>query len=490
MRSAIAPRSRMYSSQLMGLLGGLNNAVSDEMIRDDELSDCSNYVPDNDQTGMLRKRDGLTAMSTQQTEKITSIFDGQFGNYFSTSTEIHDIDGALLHSGLTSTDAPDWTAFAGKDVFVNGNDNPVYSSDGTSFAELGGSPPQFKYIKTYNNILFGGGHDGGKLRWADLGTSETWTATNEFVFTQDTNNPITALAPYRDVLVVFCRHSFYHVYGYGTEDLQISHSSTEEGCTSHRSVCVTPYGLFWWSKSGLVWSKDGVGLDFPSKRKIPKTISGLNREKWNIVHGFWNPNEQCVQFWLCSSGASSEDTIIYYYPTRDAFFLGHGTAAEMSASGYQDDQGVFKVYGGSSSATGYLYELTGEKDGSESITAYLETKREYAAHGPRARKRFKRLLVSFMQAAGTYNVTYSVYLNDATSVSQSWALAFSSDDGGFTLDTDVLDTGTLGTASLTGGEEEIGYNEKYYKVKHRIYDTSAYTTRVRGIINEGYLINA
>ena len=82
MPSTIARMGTPYASQIVNLRGGLNNAVNDEMVGSNELSEVVNFVPDTQDSGILIKRLGITQKSSQQSESITSVFDGYAGDYF------------------------------------------------------------------------------------------------------------------------------------------------------------------------------------------------------------------------------------------------------------------------------------------------------------------------------------------------------------------------------------------------------------------------
>ena len=152
-----------YPDRMLTFRGGLVNRLPDEHIEDNELSAAENYIPDILSTSDVVKRSGHTKHSTALTEAGTSIHEGKNANYLTTSTIIRSLAGASLATGLTSATDPDWATMLDNDIFCNGTEVQT-STNGTTFASLGGTPPAFKYLAVHNNILYGAGHSLGVLR--------------------------------------------------------------------------------------------------------------------------------------------------------------------------------------------------------------------------------------------------------------------------------------------------------------------------------------
>ena len=497
----IARQGTPYRSDFLDLRGGLNNAKSDELILPNELSDVSNYLPDIHKSGGLIKRNGLTAKSTPQSEAITSVFDGVADNYFTTSTSIRDLAGTSVDGSLTSSTGPDWARFddtnlGNIDIFVNGAEERR-SANGTTWANVS-NMPNFKYIEPFNRFLFGAGHDKGRVRWSNPEDVETWDADNEIIITLDAENDITGLMSFRNNLVVFAERSFHHIAGFDEKRMTLPFSSYEIGCTSHQSVVKCRYGLFWWSDQGLIWSPDGFNVFNPSLVKIPDTIRNLNKGQYTNVHGIWNPNLECIQMYVHRGTSTTQDLMISYYPGEinsqsvgsesrfGSFWVSRGDGVTMGGSGVVKESGENKIYIGSAAATGKLFEQTGDDDVGSPIAAYFETQRESAKLGEEALKRSRRITALFI-ASGVPEATYSAYIDDSLSISESFDLSLT--EAAFVLDVSKLDTTALGIGTAPT-REEIGMRRRFRKIKHRISDTSQFNTRSRGIINKGFVLNA
>jgi hypothetical protein len=498
MALGIAGLTNEYRSRFLDLRGGLNNSKSDEFIEINELSKIRNLLPDVQKSGGLVKRDGLAKKSSQMSEALSSVFDGQLADYFTTLTTVRSLGGSSLDSGLTSATAVDWASFDDKnlgmqDVMVNGTEERR-TSNGTSFSAVGGTPPNFKYISDYQRFLFGAGHDAGHLRWCEAENLASWPTANEIIV----NDSISGLIWFGRSLIMFCDSSFHHITGSDENGMTISYSNTEVGCASFRSIVVTPLGLFWWSNRGMMWSPDGFKVHNPTLSKIPQTFKSLDEQYFNRVHGVFNPRLNCVSMWVTTDNSSTEDMRIDYFPEEvnallsgpqaqyGSFWVQGGDGASMSASGIITESGEDKTYVAGTGSASYLYTQTGEDDDGTSITAYFETKRETAELGEDVVKRIKNIELLFILSGAT-SLSYGIYVDDGMDIEQSWDFTVTPISG-FILDSDVLGTGVLGP-DAGPGKQKLGYSRKWTKIKHRFFDSSASQTRFRGLINTGKVIH-
>jgi len=438
--------------------GGVNNAVPDELIGEQELSDAANYQPDLATGKGVIKREGLTTTSSLISATGSSVYQGRNANYFTAGTVTYSFAGSSLDPDMTAG-YPDWTTFATYDLMVNGT-NLRQSSNGTSFAAISGCPAGSKYIAAVNNFLYVAGHDKGKLRWTDAGTL-TFTVTNELILTQDENDDITALKPWRNGLLVLCSKSFEIISGYSTLEQGVAYYSKEAGCTSHRSVVVTPNGVFWWSQPGIVWLKPDYTIDYPMLRKLSTTLAALNRGQDAYVHATFDPLQHRVMFYVYNGASQTTCNLrIDYYYESDSFWLHTGAGAQMAASGMAIVTGVANNYAIGYTST-YLYKVSGNTDNGTAVSSYLETRRE-SSGGPTAYKTARKsTLTTNLSSVAT--IDYGVYVDNGSTVDSTWSLERPS-----------------GLA-----DEIIGTNRQHRKIKHRISDSAITRTRIVGLTTDG-----
>ncbi len=459
---------RRWKLDILDLTGGLNNSDSDENIEDNELSAVENYLPEHPDSKRLRKRPGLTAISSDLAENGQRIFPGKHKDYLCTLTKIQAVDGTDIETGLNSSTTWDAATFSNRDIFVNGTDEE-YSTNGTSTTPLGGSPPNFKFIETHNNFVFGAGHSLGLLRWADLGTTETWSATNGLTLSTDEDDDITGMIKFRDVLMVFTSKRFFLINGFTTVDMEVVRTGHEgPGCTSNRSIVVTNAGIFWWSNQGLVASDDGITTDLPMQRKLKGTLDDLNEAQYANVHGVWNPLHDRVEYFVHTTGSSTVDLCIYYYYLTDRFWTGTGTGCLMNASGLVTISGLPTIYvvGYSGNAnTDQVFSRVGNTDIDGNITALLDTKR-FAPGGVTASLKLIDLTLKTGPVPANANITFGLYQNDETTRTDHTIAAIT-----------------------TKAENKIGFGRRLSKFKIRIGDSAATRPRIVGAAARGYLIS-
>ena len=482
-------------ANMLNLLGGVNNAVSDDLIAANELADARNYHPDSEDAGVLVKRLGTNRICTFP-KLPSSIHDGLYDIWTYAETKVYDDGGNAESPTFTDTAASSWASFDSMDIVCNGTE--VYkATDASTWAVLGGTPPAFKYIQVYNRFLFGGGHDAGKVRWSNPDDPETWDADNEWNLSPDANDDVIGLKRYKDFLVVMMEKSFYHLRGYDEKSIYIGHRG-EPGGTSHHSIVATPYGLFWWSHHGIIWSPDGFLTENISQLKIPKTIEGLNKAKYGIIHGVWNQIRQRIEWYVCNGTSTTPDMAIYYYPRIGvsevngipvgSFWIMDGEGTLMTASTLITSSGEKKIY--LAGEDGLFNQSTnydqGDADLGLHVTAYLETKRDATEYGPAAVKRTKSLIPLFGSVTEETNLNYSVMFDNERNIASSWDIEVR--PLGFQLDSDILDQDLIYTLEDETREVEVGISEKFRKIKHRITDNEPAQTKIRGVRNEGYLI--
>ena len=484
-RATVAAPLTSYTQAFMDLRGGMNNSLSDEVIADNETPLAMNYIPDIF-SGMLIKREGVTRyLATQQAEAFTGIYDGVTGNYFSTSTKIKLFDDTSIASGLTTSTDPAWASMNGWDIYTDGINN-VQKLNGVTTGALGGSPPKFKDVIEFKQMLFGIGHDGGSMRWTDQFTTETWNSGREYVFSDNSDNDGVGFGKYRDSLIVFLQREFHQIQASSHLDVNVVYSNWEEGTTSHRSIVSTPYGVFFWTQNGLAMT-DGQDVQYPMLMKLPDTLADLNRAKDSLVHGVWNPTKRRVQYYLFNNTSQTENLAVYYYPVSGAFWVEDGAGTQMGASGRVKISGATDVYLGSASTNGYLYQNTGDTDDGVAIAAYWETKRFSTEFGPVAVKRSRDVALLF-ETDTDITLTLYVYYDNSTFYNDSWSIVISGVSG-FTLDVDQLDVGVLGGSSESK-EESVNINQKFTKMKFRVSDGTTSRSKIRGLVARGLLVAA
>jgi hypothetical protein len=427
---------------------GVNNTAPDFSIDDAELSDSANYQPDFTGQGWMIKREGITKTdTTQRTATTYSIYDGMAGNYYHNGTVVRDFAGTSLDTGIAQA-YDSWTSMGGYDIYANGTDIRK-TLDGTTFSALSGVAAGTKYLAAANNFLYGAGHTSNpyEILYASWGTVETWSAVYSLVFTEE----IKGIKKCVNALGIWAAKAFYMVMGYSNIDQEVSYYSEQDGLVgSNASIVTTPYGTFWWGPAGITWMKSGYEIDHPMHRKLAKTLYGLNRAYDSLVHAVWDASQQRVMFWLVNGAGTTVNLRVDYYPYYDAFYIHTGAGVCMSASASVIVSGAQNIYVGGYNPT-YLYKHGSDSltDNGTAITGYFDTKNE----GQETVQRSARKVILATNLAGTETITYSDYVDNATSANATYNL------------------------SITAGQQDtvIALNHQNTRLKHRVTDAATAT---------------
>lgn len=479
---------------IYNLSGGINDSsqesafTGDEAGNFNELSDSFNHALHVPNGTALTQRPGLTQHSSGT---FTSgyvpylIFQGIHDGYVcaskpATAGAIFDDDATSVDGGLTVSTTWDAVSFNGKDIFVNGTDKRV-TSDGTTFAALGGTPPNFTMIEVYNNYIFGAGHDKGKLRWSELQDETSWPAVHELVLTLDEDDTITGLAKFRDALFVFTRKRYFQVTGTGLADIGVAHVAHEgPGCVANRSIVITDQGIAWWSQKGLAFSRDGFNVDLPMMRKLRLSLTALDQEFNESVFGVWEPLHERVIFWHRTTTPLYR-CIVYYY-NRDVFFKWQGAIATCTAAGILPgswSQFPHVHVGGTVNSENAVFQIDGTTatDNGSSITSSIETPR-ISLDGSTAIGKLRDITVETMGPTNS-SFTLFLYLNDTY--------------GTYNADTDAYLGGnpnfTYTVPASTDTRRIANCSQRFRELKVGLKETGSTGFTPRRIIVRGYYVS-
>ncbi len=464
-------RATPFQSFYGGRWAGVNDTLPDSLIEDAELSYCVNYIPDvASGYGWMIKREGVTVQGSAKSALSYSIFGGKAGNYHHCGVNIFDFAGTSVNAAAAA--ASDWDSFriaAGTayDIFLDGT-NILKTSNGTTFTAVTG-PAGAKFVGTANNFCYMSGHDGGKIRWGDIGTL-TYTATNEL----DVQDIVVGHKEWNNGLLVLCTNGFGMLYGTSTVSQNISYWSKMEGCTGTiHSLAVTPFGAFWWTRGGLVWCKPDFSLSYPMMEKsafwraVVQAQAAVNETTVNTVWDQVNHRIICNVI-IGAGGGGTVGLVYFFYPEYNAGYWGEFLSNKIiTASGTATVSSIRDVYLANKYIaapldTAQLYKLSGDTDAGVNIAAMMETKRE---GNPGVLRETRKVILTTNLTAGA-TITYSCVIDNETSpaIGNDWAVA--------------IGTGMVDTI--------LGVQRQHYRIKHRITDSAATRTRIISLACVGY----
>lgn len=175
-------------------------------------------------------------------------------------------------TGLTTGKEASFCTHLDTCIMSNGTDVMKKSTNGTTWASLGGTPPVAKYIVTFDNKVYALNLSGytSRMRWTDDGTIETWTATNiqDVATNIGVGDEITGGTVNNNSLLVLKNYS---VWGWDSYELRCLHATI--GCRAPKSIATVDAWTFWLSHQG-VYATNG-GKPFRISKAIKPFIDGI-----------------------------------------------------------------------------------------------------------------------------------------------------------------------------------------------------------------------
>jgi len=380
---------------------GLNNGSDSTQIGDSEAQDLLNVIF----TKELSKRYGYTAVNSTAITGSTGIYglgayyqsDGTRELLYASHTVIGKITvgtGATenIITGLTSNQRTIFETFQDLIIAVNGSDSPQ-KYDGTTGADLDGSPPVASYVALHKDYLFLAGNSTypSRLWYSNLDDVETWTSTDFIDVNTDDGDKITGLFVTLDSLIIFKEYNVYILYGDTpsyTEGLtlwRIKKASTDTGSVNQGSI--TSYGknLVYLSRNKGIQAFGGSAatteVEFDSivsaamSENIQDTMDGLNETRFDQAEAIIYDNK-----YICSvpngSSTTNDLNLVYdFYKGKDD--RSGWTLWDIPANCWCifRTSGIDYCYFGSTT-TGTIYRITPSTytDNGTAIDAYYQTK--------------------------------------------------------------------------------------------------------------------
>lgn len=170
--------------------------------------------------------------------------------------------------------------------------------------------------------------------------------------TIDDGGPAIGLATMDDRVVVFKKDSIWVIYGNGPDrkgvnsDHVIQRVPTEHGCIDRRSIVLTPIGLFFQSRRGIMLlsrgAKDVTYIGGPVEDYLALTPI--------ITAATALTDDERVYFWTTDSGMTGGYTLVYHWDVEqwayDRVYLGEENALNFATSAaYVEGEYYVSLYG-------------------------------------------------------------------------------------------------------------------------------------------------
>lgn len=216
------------------------------------------------------------------------------------------------------------------------------------------TPPVLKYIEIHKERLFGAGNSThpSYLFFSDDGNPDFFLPTAFENIRADDGDEITFIKPQLGILTIGKTNTIqkYYTDGSITTDWYASDVFSTVGCPAPYSVANTPLGIFYLGRHGL-YRFDGQNSTLISDAVTPE-INDISQADIEDVAGIYHNNEYRLAYTSTASGVASNNRVLVYDLTRDAYAVDTENVASWAAFNSGSDFGP--LYSGSSAADGFV----------------------------------------------------------------------------------------------------------------------------------------
>lgn len=174
--------------------------------------------------------------------------------------KVNDITGAVTSiKGSLSAGATvyDWAPVNDKMYFTNGVDAPMVY-DGTTVANVGGSPPVSDNVEVHANCLWLLQPNTNYAIFSDPGAYETFSATSFIYFpSPKTADPVIKIVSVQGTMYCFTRNTKYLLFGTALANFTLRESPASKGAVAATAICKTEENTYFLSDDYHVYSFSG-----------------------------------------------------------------------------------------------------------------------------------------------------------------------------------------------------------------------------------------
>jgi hypothetical protein len=344
--------------------------------------------------------------------------------------------GAAIKTGLTVNSVLRSVVWKDKIYLTNGTEN-IFTYDGTTVADLAGSPPKSYTIKVYANRLWiVDAANPNQVRFSDLEGPTVWDALNVILVRDNDGDIITGLSPVAGGMVILKRNSVFPLYGTNKDNLRIGEPiSRYVGCQGYSAYI----------DDGVFLGKDNLyRFDLSSVTPFPEThteyIAGLTVTQKQSVQIAVHPIERRA---LMITGNADNDILVIDGKYNGAITRWQGLNVScMVAADDKNDPGTL-IFG--DKTDGKLFTYKGDDDDSAAIVWTI--KHGYTDEGIGKEKIWRTFEPEFeFASAGGYLISISADVdNEMTTETAAISGSFVTSTAGI-WGTSVWGTGTWGAS--------------------------------------------
>lgn len=284
------------------------------------------------------------------------------------------------------------------------------------------SVPNFRYLEQQGNVLFLAGDDTNPTFLYYTLVDQPWAVQSYLpIGSGSDTDPITGLAAYLGVLVIFKQRSIYVLSGNSRDTFYVRKVHGGVGCRGHHSIVNAGDYLYFLAEDGF-WFFDGTNVapvsGAEAQDPIRPDITARNYARDKYVVGVHDPDRSMI-LWLYSGAdsASTDKGYAYFYEHSARTGYPCWVPWSLGAIGYaarlcDPDDRQYTTFVGTEE--GYLCYLGGNDDDGSQFTYYWKTG-EFDGGAPHKFKIWKELEIEFEPQSASSLINVNYYLNGSAS---------------------------------------------------------------------------
>lgn len=468
--------------------GGLNTRDADHKIPQNEARGLTNYLIEAD--GGLKTRNGSSKYNASEIgsgDPVHSLY-----RFYKSASAVKKMlacvddgiwvgnDGAgtwaEIGASLLSVAQP-CTFETWQDLcyFTNGTVFKTY--DGSSTANVSGTPPIGKYIALHKERIYVAGVAAtpNRLFYCETGDPTTWnTGSNIIDINSDDGDEITGILPLSDFLIIYKRNGIWVLSGNSNLNFAVNKRVSRIGCFAPRSLVAFNNRHYFLDRTGVHVFDSASAIEISGKVQPEIDSIPTDALKENSAATIYKK-----RYWLSYIPAGeTEHRAILAADLRRDFFGGWSKFVGINVASFaqwdsRDDSG--EIYAGDSS-DGFVWQLdTGSDDGGTDIDAAYQSK----VFKMGAAVLLKEIDYAHITGEGQnviMNLTLEADRGDATARISVAMQAV----GLFVLGTSVLGTDSLGTVEIKTVQKAIERLQGY-GVSVKLDQSGAITYSISGV---------
>lgn len=392
--------------EIISFHGGMNRRVSPLLVKLEEARIAKNV--NLDEIGTIQKAKGYTVIgNAPTTDNVLALYPfykidatttryflrdsgGNVYKYNSGSDAWDAISGA---TGMSSTIIPVWITYKNLAMRFNGSDSPK-KFDGTTFANLAGSPKNGSLAALYKDRVYAAGvsPNYSTVYYSETGNPENWPSFNNFDVNNNDGDRLMALEPIFDSLVLFKEFSIWEFQVDAKNNPStLRYITLDVGTTSRRSIVNIGGIVYFFSRKGVYQ----FASRYPEliSLKVQDFIDAII-DPYAVVA--WKKGNKYHLFIgnVTVEGRTHNNCVLVYDTLQDTWSFRTLAHAVKSVADFIGSDNILKVYLGSSAGKTFEWEK-GYKYDTSSIEIEYETGliEPPVSENPDAEKEFRRIVV-------------------------------------------------------------------------------------------------